>query len=99
MEQGLVIIIPKTSIFGGRSNIATNILRVYLVPNFKTENMEEEQRKRMKQKFVDAGGCSALNKHAVSDNEVKFCEDCQKWVKTPKCNHCGNTELIPDWTY
>lgn len=35
----------------------------------------------------------------VSDNEVKFCEDCQKWVKTPKCNHCGNTELIPDWTY
>ena len=35
----------------------------------------------------------------VNDNEVKFCEDCQKWVKPPKCNHCGNTELIPDWTY
>lgn len=35
----------------------------------------------------------------VSDNEVKFCEDCQKWVKPPKCNHCGNEDLIPDWTY
>ncbi len=35
----------------------------------------------------------------VSDKEVKFCEDCQKWVKPPKCNHCGNEDLIPDWTY
>lgn len=35
----------------------------------------------------------------VSNNDVKFCEVCQKWVETPKCSHCGNTELIADWTY
>jgi hypothetical protein len=39
------------------------------------------------------------NTYNVSDNEVKFCEDCQKWVKTPKCSYCGNENLISDWTY
>jgi hypothetical protein len=45
--------------------------------------------------FVNDTHICAVN----ADNEVKFCEDCQKWVKPPKCNHCGNEDLIPDWTY
>ena len=40
----------------------------------------------------------ALSLFSISVNEVKFCEYCQKLVKPPKCNHCGNEDLIPDWT-
>ena len=41
-----------------------------------------------------------LNLPFVSNNEVrvKFCEVCQKWVNPEKCQHCGNTDLVPDWT-
>lgn len=34
----------------------------------------------------------------VDNNEMMFCSNCQKWVKPPKCEYCGNTNLIPDWT-
>ena len=33
------------------------------------------------------------------DYSAKFCDKCQKWVKPPKCDYCGNEDLISDWTY
>lgn len=75
--------------------MAYNGLRVYLVPNFKTENMEEEQRKRMKQKFADAGERSALNKHAVSGRSEQCLHTERVWTIDPydqkcfKCVKCG----------
>lgn len=50
--------------------------------------MKEEQRKRMKQKFADAGERSALNKHTVSWRSKQLvCPNCGSFAIETTHNH------------